>query len=172
MPKLFIANCTKQHHDFVYRVPETMQLKSQLIKAGEQAWIAHSEFPSDWIQKIVSDHKRYGLVHASEVKNAKTFIGLCYTVDKPMTLDAILSGFAVNDEVLQDLAEERRERVAGEAVATIQNVMRPLGVNVPQAEVEFVEEPGDGKTPALAKGYQAVTPGRTPRHEGKQSSRR
>ena len=171
MPRLFIANCTKQHHDFVYRVPETMQLKSQLIRAGEQAWIANTEFTSDWIEKIVKDHRRYGLVHATEVKNARTFVGLCYMVDKPMTLDAILNGFAVNDEVLEERAEERRERVASEAVAGIQSTMRTMGVNVPQAEVEFVEEPGDGKAPALAKGYQAVAPGRAPRHEGKPSKR-
>lgn len=172
MPYLYVANCSKQHHDFLYRVPETMQVKLQQIKAGQQARIGNREFSPDQIQKIVSDHKPYGLVPASEVKNAKTFVGQCYSIDKPLTLDTILMGFGNNDDVLKDVAERRREDVAEKVVATIASTMRQVGVDVPQAEVSIVEDTQGGKPPALSKGYEAVAPGRTARHDSRPSKRR
>ncbi len=172
MPSLYVANCSKQHHDFLYRIPETMQVKLQHIRAGEQARIGNREFTIDQIEKVVADHRPYGLIPAQAVKNAKTFIGLCYSIDKPLTLDTILAGFGNNDDVLKDVAERRREDVAEKVVATIASTMRQVGVDVPQAEVSIVEDTQGGKPPSISKGYEAVAPGRTARHDSRPSKRR
>lgn len=108
MSKLFIANLTKQHFDFLYRVPENTKLLSESIGAGKQIALS-GEFTRDVIDLIVEQHLEYGLRAASEVysnANKDIKVPLAYSIDKPVDIDKLLHGITANDDFAQSVANE------------------------------------------------------------------
>jgi hypothetical protein len=117
MTTLYIANCTKQPHEFTYRVPVedgeglTRRVQVQRIDPGTQQRI-HNETAMIVLEMIVDQHIKYGLKPVAEVVRTKDFVGLCYSFDKPVNLDRLGYTFDHNEGVQQEISEERREEVA------------------------------------------------------------
>lgn len=162
MPKLFIANTTKQIHDFICWLPGVSKLYQTQIKPGSQVMIG--DFTTSDIDNIVKQHAVYGLRASRDVPKDREYVGLCYSVDKPVTMTVLYDGFAKNDEILNERAEVRREEQAAAIAANIKQTMAEHGVDVPRAEVTLVEETRGGVTPSIAKGYEVVDEGVLPRH--------
>lgn len=112
MPKLYIANLTKQRHDFIYRVPNDPRLHQQDIPLGGQRQI-WSEAPVSTLRYIVEQHERYGLIPVTEVTRKRDFAGLCYSFDKPIDVEKMLFALDHNDGFLVQSSMEVRKQAAG-----------------------------------------------------------
>lgn len=172
MARLYIANTTKQHHHFFYRLPEDSVPRGVMIKVGAQEQLP-GDLSLENIERIIGQHERYGLKNWAGIKNAKDFVGLCYSIDKPILVDHILTAVEHNDDVLDTAADDRREVEAAAVAGSIQNSMREVGVNVARTEVTMQEDTGkSGKEPRVANGFEiGPNPEVTSKHNARKSRR-
>jgi hypothetical protein len=169
MTKLFIANTTKQHHDFAYRLPEDKNVRIETIRIGTQVAVG-GDLSMDVIARIIEQHSAYGLRDARTLSGVKDFVGLCYSIDKPVPMDNMLVLFERNDEVLNERADQRREDIAGAIAHNTQSQMEGADVTLQRAEVEVVEETKNG-TPAVSSGYEVTADGAPSRHNARKGRR-
>ncbi|WP_370602285.1 hypothetical protein [Citrobacter cronae] len=105
--KLHIANTTKQRHDFAYRKPETGRLVYHPINAGSQAVVIDGTRAE--IDLIIQQHAEYGLIDATKIDQNRIYIGLCYSIDKPVASKVIEKAMRDNDGHLNRAAHDRRQ---------------------------------------------------------------
>lgn len=144
--KLFVANCTKQVHDFVYRLPEK-GTRLQRIEIGSQIQVA-GDLSQPEIDAIVDHHARYGMRSVADVKKMKTeFVGLCYSVDKPVSRENMEIALQRNDDVLIDRGQQLRKQAA---VATSAAIMQDGNQqNLKGFETSITEVRKDGGEPEV-----------------------
>ncbi|ECZ1089612.1 hypothetical protein LWN82_003650 [Salmonella enterica] len=105
--KLYIANITKQRHDFAWRKPETGRLVYHPINAGSQAVVIDGTRAE--IDLIIQQHADYGLIDATKIDQNRIYIGLCYSIDKPVSSKVIEKAMRDNDGHLNRAAHDRRQ---------------------------------------------------------------
>lgn len=157
--ELYIANTTKKSQVFQYRLPEDQRPHplSMTLRPGSQAKLPKGNLSQPDIDAIVGAHEPYGLIPVSEVNRTKPFIGMCYSIDKPIPLEAIQNGIAHNDEVLVKQGEEIRQLAA---IAVNNAIEEQTGGTVNALEMSFVEENPDkhaGEGDALGEQTVVVT---------------
>ena len=178
MSTLYVANCTAQYQDFHFRVPAedlalTRRVQVQRIAPGFQQQIL-GEAPLPVLEAIIEQHRPYGLVPFDEVVRTTEFIGMCYSFDKPVSMDRIGYALDHNKGVKFEEGEERREETAvaiGNIIdETIEDARRDgRPVNPPRAiEIENLEDATD---PKYAKGFR-VDRSPTPQQQPTRRSRR
>lgn len=141
MVKLYVANCTKMSHDFQYRQPETDKIILQQIPAGQQVLIYKPDATAAEVDHIINQHAVYGLVKASEVDRTNAYIGLCYSIEKPVKDTQIHSAMSGNDDHMAELSHELRKI---SAAATDEQLRTADMHYAGQLEVEVVEQPRTG----------------------------
>jgi hypothetical protein len=119
MPTLYIANTSKQKHDFVYRIPEENGTKRQLIPAGGQITVYQAGATSEVLKSIIDQHLQYGLIDVADIDRRKPFVGLCYRFDKPIDVEKIMHADEHNAGVLTQISQEARKLSAVAAHAKI-----------------------------------------------------
>lgn len=139
--KMYIANCTQQVQDFIYRLPESPKTLHQKIEIGGQIQIAGDRSQID-VDAIVEQHARYGLVAVDEIDRTQPFIGLCYAVGKPVEVNRIRYALAHNHEVLT----ERGQQIRQEAAVAFNNALENQG-QAPSALEMSVEEETEKRSP-------------------------
>ena len=103
--KLYIANTTKQRHDFAYRQPETGRLIYHPINAGAQSVVLDG---TGEIDLVIQQHGVYGLIDAT--KSTRTaFISACATASTSRCSRASSKAMRDNDDHLNRAAHERRQ---------------------------------------------------------------
>lgn len=112
--KLFIANCSRQKHNFTYKLPERTQQYGQPIRAGEQIVIEHNE---DVILHIIEQHEPYGFLDADNLD--KSFSGICYSIDREVSFSRFKEGTEQKTENLENLS---KDILAASALALDQTV--------------------------------------------------
>ena len=160
MTTLFIANTSKSNHDFSFRRPEAQFPTVIHILAGTQV-AAIKDGDSDMVDSVIDQHRRYGLLSAQEAAKSKRFVGLCYSIDKPVTFKDMKVVFEHNDKALE---EQGREQVANVAAAVNENIDQRLeGAGIPSkaahVAVEVKEENAPGQDTKLAVGVEVVKEG-------------
>lgn len=146
MPKLFVANCTKQRHEFIYRAPESTQTVKREIEPGAQIAIEGTTTLFDY---VIAHHGIYGLVDFKDVEKGKGYNGLVYRLDKPVDVDAIEAGLGHNDQALTDMSTETRQAAAAASGKTLDESARYDGAKLTGLQVEVVEQtkgPDDNDT--------------------------
>ena len=108
--RLFIANLTRQSHDFLFRLIEDPRLHSITIPPGGQVQVA-GDLQPEFVRNIVGQHERYGLATVREAKRSRRFVGLCYA-HTPIDIDTILEANALNDRLLTEGATVTRQETA------------------------------------------------------------
>ncbi len=150
MSKMYIANTTKQDHVFTYRVPDdesaTMSRPRAItIRAAAQVALPDN-MNTPQIDAIIQQHGRYGMVDAKEIDRTKPFIGLCYSIDRPVSLDTIRHGLGHNDKVLVERGRKMREEAGVAAFQQAEQNMFELSqqsgeqMGLGAMEVEIVEQ--------------------------------
>lgn len=134
--KVFVANCTKQPHDFIFRVPEENKTRMQRIMDGHQVPLS-GEYDDKQIEAIVSHHAKYGLIRSDEVDRSKIFNGLCYSIDKPVPLGILMKVLDHNSKVLTERGQELRKEAA---VAVSETLNKNTDNTLSNFEVDVVEE--------------------------------
>ena len=141
--KLFIANCTAQRHDFQYRIVEQAGVKRQQIPMNGQIEIAY-DLNQQQVDGIIAQHAPYGMVSVDEIDRTRPFIGLCYSVGKPIKVDALRRTLVHNRDVLEETGKKNRTE-AGLAVAEQLMANDPANGGLQAVETSVVEvEPKDG----------------------------
>lgn len=167
MTTLYVANCTKQIHDFVFRRPEAMNTSAPVsIPPGQQREIARNLSVQD-VDYIINQHRAYGMRSEREALLERTFVGLCYSLDKPVTVNTLLERLTSNDAFLRENASEIRKGTAAAIADKLQSNIQQSGQpgQVERVEVEVVEQPktGSSKTPELAEGVEVTRENTAPR---------
>jgi len=137
--KMYIANCTNQVQDFMYRIPENTKLMKQIISIGGQIQIP-GELSTTDIDSIVAQHSKYGFVRVDEIDRTKPFFGLCYSVDKKVDMDKVRRAIVHNQEVLVERGKELRK----EAAVAVNNAVEEQtgGLNSLEMSIEEIDKEG------------------------------
>ena len=171
--KLYIANCTKQYHSFVYRLPETKRVSTPIkLNPGEQKLIGADKLSQSDIDAIISHHRQYGMLSEKEVKRSDNYVGLCYSIGDPVSLDGITMAFDVNAHVLNEIA---RDNLSKAAIASSVNdtTANPKLGKLNNLSIEVVEQSKPGQTGEVALGVEVARDGIAPKHrEGKKGNNR
>jgi len=138
---LYVANTTKQHHDFVYRALESVALRTQRIPVGMQVKIS-GNLSTPEIEYILKQHQRYGMYPVSEIDTAVGYISLLYSIDKPIPTSRIEQAIRYNDGVLTVRGKKIREESAiADSVRLEKNIEEgDLPASLRQYEASIVEE--------------------------------
>ena len=112
MAKLYIANLTRQHHHFIYRVPESGRMQTQRIEVGKQI-LVFGEAAPEVLSAIIAQHEVYGIIAVSAIDQSRgRFTGICYQYNKPIDVAKIERGIAQNTDVLAAQGVEMRRTAA------------------------------------------------------------
>lgn len=159
--KLYVANCTNQVQDFIYRLPETASSRQQRIEIGGQIQISGTLSKMD-IDAVIEQHTKYGMVSVDEIDRTRQFIGICYSVDKPVDLKYVARAFDINKYVL----DERGKTIRQEAAIAVSNSVEEQGAGLTALDMSVVEEQTPkNPDPKIAEGVRVSrleTPGKTP----------
>jgi len=104
--RMFVANCRMSWLEFSFIPPERRSPVTVKIPPKSQVEIPHSGMLKEDIQRIADQNEVYGWVHASKVKNMKTYIGACYDF-KHIDMDRVGEAFEINQHVLTEKADTR-----------------------------------------------------------------
>jgi hypothetical protein len=147
MARLFVANCTKQRHEFTYILPEDQRggLKKIMIPIGGQVMV-HKDDTPEVLHAIIDQHIKYGLIAARDIPKTRAFIGVCYAIDEMIDVDDIMTASEHNDDVLNERGLEQRkiatlamEKQMSESIQEVGGTLEVLEVNI--------QEETKGKSP-------------------------
>jgi hypothetical protein len=119
--KLYIANTTKQRQIFAYRKLETGRLIQIPINHGDQMMVL--EGSTEEVEAVIQHHQVYGLIDSTKIDQSQVFIGLCYSVNKPVSASVIEKTIRDNDVHLTRGAHGRRQA----SVAALDSSLRESG---------------------------------------------
>lgn len=139
--KLYIANCSRQSHHFNYKLPEKSQSFGVTIPAGGQHMI---ENQSDVIHHLIEQHEHYGFQRCDKVD--KTFSGICYAIDKPVTVGRIEENAEQKVENLDDMSQVILEANAVSMSNAVDSAVLQSG-QMPKPGVVQIEITGDAVNP-------------------------
>jgi len=159
MAKLYLANCTKQRHEFLYHAPEQKQLTKQDIEIGSQIMVWR-DAPLDQLSAIILQHEPYGLINVNEIDRTKHFVGICYSFDKPIDVHKIMYTVENNDKVLEERGLETRKEVAQVITHSLSQVAQDAGNGLNTLDVEVKELASPGKEPGFSETITVETRGR------------
>jgi hypothetical protein len=166
VPKLYIANATKQNFDFIFWVSEVPQPRRQKIPAGGQIMVYQDNMTLEQINSIVKQHERYGLTRVSEIDRRKPFVGLCYDIDRPVKIEKILYADEHNAGVLQDVSMEARKLSAGALHDAILRATDRSPLTLQGLDMEVIEQNGpteSGLNEVVSVNRDNSAPPRAPR---------
>ena len=125
MTKLFIANCTTKRWSFYYRIPEAPSTREQPIDIGHQIQIAGDLSQKD-VDAIIDQYRVYGMIECRQ-KPPQGFVGLCYSIDKPIPSTPIQDLIIHNQEIMTDIGRRLRQQAAVEVNKSAEDAMRRFG---------------------------------------------
>lgn len=163
---LYIANATKQHHDFAYKRLETDKIVTLKIRAGQQACVGKN-LSLDEFEHIVKQYAPYGLVAAKDIKRSVAFTGWCYA-ERPIQLDLIMHGIEHNMEAIDAANDERRKIMAAAIDGKLSE--QPEYRGGVQVETQQVTDGHKVDESAVRETMQVDTPNR--RGRGRPSGKR
>jgi len=188
MTKLWIANTTKQNHDFVYRPrigeggvgkedgivrPKYGEMRKQPIPVGGQ--ICVGDLSEGEIRNILDQHPH--IVDYKSLNRAKAFQGLCYREgDKNVPIGEILERIETNDKIRTEENKLRQTNTALEIAGKMREVastddapfkdLRETDVQVAQKGAQEV----NGGTPRINNVVEVTEEGKAPSGRGRKSA--
>jgi hypothetical protein len=109
MADLYVANCSKQDHDFTFTLPEKRNHDMVKIRAGDQVRL--KGISPEGAKAIIEHHEVYGMRSVARVQKEQGFVGLCYS-DEPIKLSGIMGAIEHNMEELKKEGEKLRDVAA------------------------------------------------------------
>lgn len=119
--RMYIANGTRQTIDFSLRLPGMSgPPKSHKIPIGKQLLLPYDLGKPD-VDYIIENNSQYGLVEYTEIDRTKPFIGMCYSIDKPVPAPKMFSVMDHNIGVLEQRGRENRQMAAISTTNILEN---------------------------------------------------
>jgi hypothetical protein len=138
MSKLYVANCSKFNYEMHYWVENSKKPVVTKIRPGGQECVYPQGTRTDH-ERIVEQHKVYGLIPVNEIDRTNTFVGQCFQYDQPIPHDRLFTTMERNDDVLYEQALERRKEAAAATDDGIRRDAQEADVKVGNIEVEIKE---------------------------------
>lgn len=135
MPKLYVANTSRQKAVILFRIPEETNPKRYEIRPGAQMVIYDG--PSEIVDMIIKQHERYGMRKVSDVVKSAHFVGLSYSVDRELTVDNYKVAFKHNLDIQEQEGVQRRENVGTYSQGTVLNALRQNDPNFKGLTIEI-----------------------------------
>lgn len=120
--KLFIANCSRQSHNFNYKLPEKTQSFGVTIKAGTQHLL---EYPPEVVDHIIRQHEPYGFQPRDKVD--KHFSGICYSIEKTVSKNEIIENAEQKIDNLDTMSQSILEASAVALNNAVDSAVRQSG---------------------------------------------
>ncbi|QHP80651.1 hypothetical protein EO763_12315 [Pectobacterium odoriferum] len=136
--KLYVANTTKQRHIFTYRMLETGRLRQIPIEHGSQMMVLDGN--TEELNAVIQHHQVYGMVDATKIDQAGEFVGICYSIDKPVGANVIEKTIRDNDAHLTKESHEMRQASLAALDKTLSDSETGYG-----GEMEFSVEQAKGR---------------------------
>jgi hypothetical protein len=191
MARLWIANSTKQNHEFIYRPrlraeiektqdgtikPVFGESRKQHIPVGGQICVGGSDGLSDGeIRNILDQHP--SVPDFKSLNRVKGYQGLCYRIGPDnVPMDEIMERIEKNDEVRTEEAKDRQASTALKIASNMRNVasqddaafkdLRETDVQVAQKGDKEV----NGGTPKMNQVVEVTEDGKTASGRGRKSA--
>lgn len=140
---MYVANCTNQAQDFIYRLPEVPAPRVQRIEIGRQILISGDLSQKD-VEAVVSHHARYGLIKVSEIDRTRPFVGLCWD-EKPISVERVKRLWLHNQGVLTQRGKDQRQAAAVAANNAVEEqtpgALKSLELMVEEVPTEKTPDP-------------------------------
>ena len=138
---LYIANGTKQHQSFQYRIPGTKQVRTQHIAIGNYIRVA-GDLSDLEIKSVVAQHRKYGLIDADDINKGRGPAPLCFRVGGRVTPDEIVALVARNRGELIILGKKVREEAATALGSLLGKAAEEsgTGADFSEADIDIIEE--------------------------------
>jgi DNA-binding protein H-NS len=188
--KLFIANTTKQNHEFVWRPklrdfsgenqdgiikPKYGELRRLPIPLGGQICIGNDKaLEGPDVKNILEQHPH--IVRFEDLNTVRGFQGLCYRQDNPVPIEEILERLETNDKVRTEENKQRQTNTALQIASNMREVaaqddapfkdLRETDVQVAEKGAQEV----NGNTPRLNNVVEVAEEGKTPSGRGRKSA--
>lgn len=188
MAKLWIANTTKQEHDFVYRPriggggktddgilkPVFGELRKQTIPVGGQICVSGVDSQSE-IDNVLTQHKH--IVEFKSLNRVRGFQALCYRIGPdPVPIDEILERIETNDKARTEENKDRQATTAREIAARMRLVSQADDApfkDLRETDVQVAQK-GDKEvnqgTPKLNQVVEVTEIGKEPSGRGRKSA--
>lgn len=125
MTACFIANCTKQNLQFVYRLPEHKRPITQIVPYGQQKKLGQDMSQLD-IDSIRAQWDKYGLIELQELESHRhKFQGFLISFNKPVSADKLKLAAKYREAVLNTTGREFRK---SSAVIMADTIARETGI--------------------------------------------
>lgn len=145
---LYVANCTAQNYLFPYLLPEDRKLRHKMIPMGGQTMIHSRDATREEMAAIVKQHEVYGIRDANTIDQARGFMGICYSFEKPIPVSKILAANRQNQETAAKQAQNQRQDAAAAMHHLMMDQARQDNVPIPRSfemQVEEVTSPGSDR---------------------------
>ena len=157
--KVYIGNATKQVLRFSYR-PPGKGIRAQDIPIGGQVLLS-GDLTTDEVDAALKQNEPYGLIDVKEIDRTKAFVGICYSLDKPISLSYLQRALDQNHRVLVERGKEIRTNAA---IAVNQGLEEQLEENqlggLGSLEMSVVEEDGPRRSvdagPLVSEGVRVT----------------
>jgi hypothetical protein len=164
---LYIANCSKFNYELHYWVENSKKPVVTKIRPGGQESVYPQGNRLDH-ERIVEQHKIYGLTPVSEIDRSKQFVGQCYQFDTPIPHDRLFTTMERNDDVLYEQALERRKEAAVATDDIVRRAAQDAGMKVDNIETEIQEIEQKGVEPTV---HEVITVGEQRKPDGRRGRR-
>lgn len=144
MAKLYVGNTSRQNIQFVARLPESGTILRKPIRPGTQEMVYEGELYV--IEQIVKQNELYGLKKAEEVTRTKSFTGMAYRIDRPVTVENFMIADEKNHEILEERGAETRANAAIYATAVANAKAEMTGQTVTKSSVTIKDTSKDDPT--------------------------
>lgn len=142
--KLYVANCTHQAQDFVYRIAEKKSPVMQRIEVGGQVCLP-LDLTSSQVDGIVEQHRKYGMVEISESIDKTKRCNLVFSRDRPIRAQKIIDVINHNRGVMFLDGRELRKKAAIAVNNQIEEQVRRKELEgLRSLKLSVVEEDGTG----------------------------
>lgn len=138
MTILYVANSSKQNQEVQYRVPENEKVIIKMLKPGEQR-VLH-DGAAEEVDAIIHQQSRYGMRNVKEIDRAREYIGLVYSVDRPIKPEAILKVDEHNDVALEKMALQARQEGMAALDEQMSTTAQETASRVKSLSVETIEQ--------------------------------
>lgn len=152
MPSLYLANCTTQNLDFIFRPLGRANTVRYQISAGRQVQVARDVTTED-IAHIIAQHLPYGYVLEAEIKRMDKTIAVegVFGLDRPVDPASLMLAQEHNDNVLSARGIQLRRAAA---IGMRNFLVDSGGLNPEATQVEITQVTKPGDKPNLTEGIR------------------
>jgi hypothetical protein len=137
--RVFVGNATKQILKFSYRAPGK-GVRTQDVPIGGQVILSGDLTPEE-VECALSQNAKYGLIDVKEIDRSKAFIGMCYSLDRPISLSYLQRALDQNHNVLVERGKEIRTNAAIAVNQGLETELAESGLGrVANLEMSVIEE--------------------------------